>query len=163
MPYLATGVFDLSLHFLNPTLDNLYQVSISLYSYDPLFFSFEYFVLKCLGPEIPSSYLLKLTKSDKSNANSANKKEQDMLDEGNKSNASNAESTSGMKTRLELVHVLDLNNNSVQLLNGLAWPILEICENITMSTSGQKVRAKLYFPPELRQDEITKFPMVVHV
>ena len=120
------------------------------------FFSFEYFVLKCLGPDIPSSYLLKLSKSDINNANPSNKKDQDTLNEANATNGNS-------RGKLELVQVLDLNNNSVQLLNGLAWPSMEICENITMSTSGQKVRAKLYFPPELRKNEITKYPMVVHV
>ena len=109
-------------------------------------------MLKCLGPDIPSSYLLRITKSENS-ANPANKEDQDTSNE----------TTDEKSLQLELVHVLDLNNNSAELLNGLAWPRLEICENITMSTSGQKVRGKLYFPPELRKNEITKFPMVVHV
>ena len=120
-----------------------------------LYSSFEYFVLKCLGPDVPSSYLFKLTKSE-NNSIPANQKDQDSLNEANKS----SEETNG---QLELIHVLDSNNDSVQMLNGLAWPRVEICENITMSTSGQKVRGKLYFPPELRKNEITKFPMVVHV
>ena len=112
-------------------------------------------MLKCLGPDIPSSYLLKLTKSE-INAIPTNEKDQDSLNEVDKS----SERTN---VQLELIHVLDSNNDSVQMLNGLAWPRVEICENITMSTKGQKVRGKLYLPPELRKNEITKFPMVVHV
>ena len=112
-------------------------------------------MLKCLGPDIPSSYLFKLTKSE-NNSISANQKDQDSLNEVNRS----SEETN---VQLELIHVLDSNNDSVQMLNALAWPRVEICENITMSTSGNKVRGKLYFPPELRKNEITKFPMVVHV
>ena len=111
-------------------------------------------MLKCLGPDIPSSYLLKLTKSE-NNAIPTNEKDQD--------SSKVDEPSEEAKVQLELIHVLDSNNDSVQMLNGLAWPRVEICENITMSTSGQKVRGKLYFPPELRKNEITKFPMVVHV
>ena len=112
-------------------------------------------MLKCLGPDIPSSYLLRITKSE-NNANPSNEMSQDT---SNEAKGKDAESN----IALELVHVLDDNNNSVELLNGLAWPKVEICENITMSTNGQKVRGKLYFPPELRKNEITKYPMVVHV
>ena len=112
-------------------------------------------MLKCLGPDIPSSYLLRITKSE-NNRNPSNEMRQDASNE-----AKGKDTESNIS--LELVHVLDDNNNSVQLLNGLAWPKVEICENITMSTNGQKVRGKLYFPPELRKNEITKYPMVVHV
>ena len=112
-------------------------------------------MLKCVGPDIPSSYLLRITKSE-NNANPSNEMSQDT---SNEAKGKDAESN----IALELVHVLDDNNNSVELLNGLAWPKVEICENITMSTNGHKVRGKLYFPPELRKNEITKYPMVVHV
>merc|ERR1719189_3440537 len=47
-------------------------------------------------------------------------------------------------------------------VNALAWPNIEIDENVTL-LDGRKVRTKLYLPPELRKHEITKFPMVVHV
>ena len=116
-------------------------------------------MLKCLGPDIPSSYLLRITKSE-NNANPSNEMSQDT---SNEVKGKDTESNEESNIALELVHVLDDNNNSVQLLNGLAWPKVEICENITMSTNGQKVRGKLYFPPELRKNEITKYPMVVHV
>ena len=84
-------------------------------------------------------------------------------DTSNEAKGKDTDSNEEPNIALELVHVLDDNDNSVQLLNGLAWPKVEICENITMSTNGQKVRGKLYFPPELRKNEITKYPMVVHV
>ena len=67
-----------------------------------------------------------------------------------------------MKTALKLVHVLDLNNDTKANVNALAWPNIEIDENVTL-LDGRKVRTKLYLPPELRKHEITKFPMVVHV
>ena len=39
--------------------------------------------------------------------------------------AKDTESNKESNIALELVHVLDDNNNSVQLLNGLAWPKVE--------------------------------------
>ena len=64
---------------------------------------------------------------------------------------------------------MDANNDFFHLINGtsgygngLACPIIETIENITLA-NGRKIRAKLYLPPELRKNEITKFAMVVHV
>ena len=113
--------------------------------------SFEHLVLKCLGPDVPSSYLLQIIKSDPETYPT------DKDDQGYNNTINNT-----TKNPLRLVHVLDLNNQSFHLLNGLAWPKIEITENVTLS-NGRVVRTKLYYPPELRANEIFKFPMVVHV
>ena len=122
------------------------------YNHDILIFSFAYFVLQCLGPDVPSSYLVSTIKSErptdqKSDKNTNGNKDGDAME---------------MKTALKLVHVLDLNNDTKANVNALAWPNIEIDENVTL-LDGRKVRTKLYLPPELRKHEITKFPMVVHV
>ena len=118
-----------------------------------LFFSFEKFVLKCLGPDIISSYLVKLIKSEHPVATKH---------KNNINNDTTNDTSTEADTALKLVHVLDRNNESRHHLNGLAWPYVEICENVTLP-SGRKVRTKLYHPPELRKNEITTFPMIVHV
>ena len=108
-------------------------------------------MLKCLGPDVPSSYLLQIINSEPETYPT------DEDDQGYNDTINNTK-----KNPLRLVHNLDLNNQSFHLLNGLAWPMMEIKENITLS-NGRVVRAKVYLPPELRKNEIFKFPMVVHV
>ena len=116
-------------------------------------------MLKCLGPDVPSSYLLQMVVSEPENY-PTDKDGNQYNDTINNKDAIKDKQTA--ENPLRLVHVLDLNNQSFDLLNGLAWPLIEIKENVTLS-KGRVVRAKLYHPPELRKNEIFKFPMVVHV
>ena len=116
------------------------------------FFSLAYFVLQCLGPDVPSSYLVSTVTPQRPTDPKTDK------DADNNKGGDAKE----IKTALKLVHVLDLNNDTKQNVNALAWPNIEIDENVTLP-NGRKVRTKLYLPPELRKNEITKYPMVVHV
>ena len=109
-------------------------------------------MLQCLGPDVPSSYLVSTITSQqptdpKTDKDADNNKGGDAKD---------------IKNAVKLVHVLDLNNDTKENVNALAWPNIEIDENVTLP-NGRKVRTKLYLPPELRKNEITKYPMVVHV
>ena len=130
-------------------------------------FSFQHFVLKCLGPDLPSTYLA-LLRIDEFEEHSSNKNEGGRDNNGSEkennftTNAKNSSSEEASNGTFKVVKVLDENADSRDFVNGLACPIIETIENIT-TKSGRTLRAKMYLPPELRKTEIFKFPMVVHV
>ena len=130
-------------------------------------FSFQHFVLKCLGPDLPSTYLalLKIDELEElsSNKNDEGRDNSRSENENNFSiNVKNSSTDEAANGTFKVVKVLDDNNATRGFINGLACPIIETIENIT-TKSGRTVRAKMYLPPELRKSEIFKFPMVVHV
>ena len=89
-------------------------------------------------------------------------------EEGTSNNAAQAAShnnisaTKNLSSLLMVVQKLDGNSESMNFASQLAWPVIQTIDNIT-TKSGRNVRAKMYLPPELRINEIFKFPMVVHV
>ena len=62
----------------------------------------------------------------------------------------------------EFVTTLDNNDEATRMAGTLAWPIVEDTHNVTTS-SGRIVQIRVYYPPELRKEEVTSFPLVVHV
>ena len=69
-------------------------------------FSFKHLVLKCLGPDVPSSYLLEIIKSEPETY-PADKDDLDSNDTINNKNDIQDDTDSKTKNTLKLVHIKD--------------------------------------------------------
>ena len=59
--------------------------------------------------------------------------------------------------------VQNLNDNSVlaQVLDQMSLPTTELV--FIPVSDNRQLRAKFYFPPELRKEEFIEFPLILHV
>ena len=58
--------------------------------------------------------------------------------------------------------VLDENSELRDLIDQMSPPYSESFF-IPVPNSNRKLRAKMYYPPELRKSEFIKFPLILHV
>lgn len=90
----------------------------------------EYALIECLGPEIPTSAIYKISVKD------------------------------NMKP-LTLIYMLQNNTELRENLESIALPQVKTFP--VLISGGYHAQVRMYLPPGLREDEITKYPMILHV
>lgn len=90
----------------------------------------EYALIECLGPEIPTSAIYKISVKD------------------------------NMKP-LTLIYMLQNNTELRENLEDIALPQVKTFP--VLISGGYHAQVRMYLPPGLREDEITKYPMILHV
>lgn len=90
----------------------------------------DYALIECLGPEIPSSSIYKI-------------------------------SVDPIGKPITAVYMLQNNTVLKEKVAKIALPQIKTFP--VMISGGYNAQVRLYLPPGLREDEITKYPMIVHV
>lgn len=90
----------------------------------------EYALLDCLGPEVPSSWIYRISVDPKNEP-------------------------------IEPIFVLQNNTELKERVARIAMPQIKTFP--VMISGGYYAQVRQFLPPGLREDEITKYPMVVHV
>ncbi|XP_017154892.1 uncharacterized protein LOC108163886 isoform X1 [Drosophila miranda] len=125
----------------------------------PITLQARYVLVECLGPVVPTSiiYGLKSSISSSSKVNRQSTQQEEPPTEG-------GEEKADVEPKSQFLELLVTIQNNTRLKEKMAKTALPQMKTFpVMISGGYHAQVRLYLPPVLREDEITRYPTILHV
>ncbi|XP_034669414.1 uncharacterized protein LOC117902264 isoform X1 [Drosophila subobscura] len=127
----------------------------------PITLQARYVLVECLGPVVPTSIIYGL-KSANSPPTSAKVKRQSTQQE--EPSTEGGEQKAEVEPKSQFLELLVTIQNNTRLKEKMAKTALPQVKTFpVMISGGYHAQVRLYLPPVLREDEITRYPTILHV
>ncbi|XP_043070568.1 inactive dipeptidyl peptidase 10 isoform X2 [Drosophila grimshawi] len=119
-----------------------------------------YLLLECLGPVVPNSIIYGL----KHPAGGPKAKRQSMTQEQTQAEGESTAEEVRVEPKSQFLELLVTVQNNTRLKEKMAKVALPQIKTFpVMISGGYHAQVRLYLPPVLREDEITRYPTILHV